>query len=51
MKYKCRVYRNFKDFQYGRFRYEIQKDGGFICYGWDKKKNVECKYMEIYRVD
>jgi len=51
MKYKCRIYRNFKDFQYGRFRYEIKADGGIICYGWIKKKNVESKYMETYRVD
>lgn len=51
MKYKCRIYRNFKDFKFGRFRYEMKADGGIICYGWDKKKNVESKYMETYRVD
>ena len=50
MKFKCRLYRNPKDFKYGNWRYEMKTDGGIICYGKLKKKNIESKYMETYRV-
>lgn len=51
MKFKVKLYRNPKDFKFGNWRFEMKSDGGILCYGVLKKKNIESKYMETYRVE
>lgn len=48
MKYNIITFRNFKDFKYGSFRYELNSKGELIIFGKLKKSkgNGLCKFQE-----